>query len=128
MRRVPHSWREAYELALIESDPVKVIGRIEYAMYALERRYSEWGTYPGTPAELAAIRTCVSALARLMKRHRLKTHGPILSTPAGSPTRASEDVSGNRGKDADYSSGVGVAWSRPLAGSKASAGGPPTSV
>lgn len=108
MRRVPHSWREAYELALVESDPNKVIGRIEYAMYTLERRYSEWGTDPGTPAELAAIRTCISALARLMKQNRLRKHGAVPSTSTKSSKGTKQDVSENRGKDADYSSGVGV--------------------
>ena len=82
MRRVPHSWREAYELALMESDPIKVMGRIEYAMYTLERRYSEWGTDPGTPAELAAIRTCICALGRLMKQNQRRTHDAVPSTAA----------------------------------------------
>jgi hypothetical protein len=76
MRRVPHSWREAYELALIESDSSKLIGRIEYALNALERRYSEWGTDPGTPAELRAIQECISTLERLMKQE-LGRHGAV---------------------------------------------------
>jgi hypothetical protein len=107
MRRVPHSWLEAYELALIESDPIKAIGRIEYAMYALERRYSGWGTDPGTAAELAAIQRCISALGRLLKQNRLGTDGASLSTPAGSSdgTKLTE----NRGQNADYLSGVSVA-------------------
>jgi hypothetical protein len=79
MRRVPHSWREAYELALIESDPNKLIGRIEYALNALERRYSQWGTHPGTPAELAAIQKSISALERLMKQKQLGRLGAALS-------------------------------------------------
>lgn len=88
MRRVPHSWREAYELALIESDPTKLIGRIEYALYALERRHAEWGTDPGTPAELTAIQKCVSALQRLAKQQQLGSPSAILSTPKA-PTRQS---------------------------------------
>ena len=108
MRRVPHSWREAYELALIESDPLKVIGRIEYAMYALERRYSEWTTDPGTPAELAAIRTCISTLVRLMKQNALRKHDALLETSTGSLQGIKQDVSENRGKDADYCPGVGA--------------------
>ena len=79
MRRVPHSWREAYELALIESDPNKLIGRIEYALNALERRYSQWGTHPGTPAELAAIQKSISALERLLKQKQLGRPGAVLS-------------------------------------------------
>jgi hypothetical protein len=109
MRRVPHAWREAYELALIESDPIKAIGRIEYAMHALERRYSEWRADPGTPAELAAIRTCISALVRLMKQNPLRKHGDVLETSTDSLPGTKQDVSENRGKDADYSSGVGAA-------------------
>jgi hypothetical protein len=106
MRRVPHSWREAYELALIESDPIKVMGRIEYAMYVLERRYSEWGTDPGTPSELAAIRTCISALARLMKQNQLGTRGVVLSASTGSSTVTKQVLSENRGKDSNYSPGI----------------------
>jgi hypothetical protein len=106
MRRVPHSWREAYELALIESDPNKAIGRIEYAMYVLERRHSEWGTDPGTPAELAAIRTCISALVRLMKQNRLATRGAVASASTGSSTVTKQVLSGNRGKDPNYSPGL----------------------
>ena len=80
MGRVPHFWREAYELALRESDPSKVIGRIEYAIIALERRYSEWGTDPGTPAELTAIQECIFVLERLMKHKHLGRHSVALST------------------------------------------------
>jgi hypothetical protein len=96
-------------LALIESDPVQVIERIEYAIYALERRHSGWGTDPGTPTELAAIQRCISALARLMKQDWLGTDGAKLSTSAGSSNRTEQNVTENRGQDADYSSGVGTA-------------------
>jgi hypothetical protein len=108
MRRVPHSWREAYELALIESDPIEAIGRIEYAMYTLERRYSEWMTDPGTPAELAAIRACISTLVRLMKQNPLRSHGAVLETSTGSFEGTKQEASENQGTDADYSSGVGA--------------------
>ena len=101
MRRVPHSWREAYELALTESDPMKATGRVEYAMYTLERRYAEWGTDPGTPAELAAIRNCIAALARLMEQNRVGSNGAVLST-TGSSNGEKHDVSENPGKDADF--------------------------
>src|SRR5579864_8711760 len=69
--RVPHSWHEAYASALRESDPDKLIGRIEYAINAIERRYSEWTNAPGTPAELAAIQRCICALKRRMKEEQL---------------------------------------------------------
>ena len=88
MRRVPHSWRQAYELALIESDPGRLIGRIEYALNALERRYSEWGTDPGTTAELRAIQRCISTLERLMKQKQFGRHSAVLLT-AKPPSRQS---------------------------------------
>lgn len=78
--RVPHSWHQAYMSALRESDSGELIGRIEYALSAIERRYSEWGTNPGSPAELAAIRKCISALTHLMKREWLRVHDTVLST------------------------------------------------
>lgn len=102
MRRVPHFWREAYELALTETDSIKMIGRIEYAMYALERRYSEWTADPGTPAELAAIQKCISALARLMRQNRSRTD-------RSSSKGAKQNLNKNQGKNADYSAGVRVA-------------------
>jgi hypothetical protein len=83
MRREPHPWLEAYELALIESDPNRLIGRIEYALNALERRYSEWGNHPGTPAELMAIQKCISALERLMTQKQLGRPGAVLSIAKG---------------------------------------------
>ena len=108
MRRVPHSWLEAYELALIESDPIKAIGRVEYALNAIDRRYSEWGTDPGTPAELAAIQKCISTLARLMKQNQLAADGAHLSTLTESSNGTEQNVSENREQVANYSSGVGV--------------------
>ena len=93
----------------MESDPIKVIGRIEYAMYALERRYSEWATDPGTPAELAAIQKCISALARLTKQNRLGTGGANLSTSTGSSNGTGQNLAESRGQETDYSSGVDVA-------------------
>lgn len=86
--RVGHSWHQAYGLALRESDPGELIGRIEYAINAIERRYSEWGTDPGSPAELKAIKKCISALRRLLKREHLRKHGTVFSTasPGNSET------------------------------------------
>jgi hypothetical protein len=81
MGRIPHSWQEAYSLAFSETDPAKVMGRIEYALIAIERRYSEWGTYPGTPAEMRAIQKCISALQRLMKDKHVGRHLAIVPNP-----------------------------------------------
>src|SRR5246127_4376617 len=83
MRPVSHSWRKAYEMGLVRSDPNRLIGRIEYALNALERRYSQWGTHPGTPAELAAIQKSISALERLMKQKQLGRLGAVLSIAKG---------------------------------------------
>lgn len=77
--RVPHFWHEAYASAVRESDPAQLIGRIEYAIIAIERRYSEWETHPGSPAELKAIQKCISALKRLMKQEQLRRQGAVLS-------------------------------------------------
>lgn len=78
--RLPHSWREAYASALRESDPVKFIGCIEYAISKIERRISQWETDPGTPTELTALQKCISALRRRMRQEQLRTHGAVLST------------------------------------------------
>lgn len=89
MRRVPHSWREAYELALIESDPNRLLGRIEYALNALERRCSEWETDPGTRAEGVAIQKCISSLKRLVKRAQPGRQSAVVSI-AKAPSRPFE--------------------------------------
>lgn len=79
MRRVPHSWLQAYQAALIESDPNKLIGRVEYAMNMLERRYANWGIDPGTPAELLAIQKCIGALQRLMRQENVERDATAFS-------------------------------------------------
>lgn len=99
MGPVPHSWREAYASALRESDPSKLSGRIEYAITAIERRYSEWGTEPGTAAELTAIQACISALLRLMKQKQLGKHGAVLSTASsGSSNVTKRSLRKDRGQ------------------------------
>jgi len=87
MGRITHSWQEAYALAFRESDPDKLIGRIEYALIAIERRYSEWGTEPGTPAELRAIQKCISVLQRLIKQKHLVRQLTIVPTAPLEPHR-----------------------------------------
>jgi len=67
MGRTRYAWRKVYVSALQESDPEKRIARIKKATTALERRYAEWGSTPGTPAELKAIRKAVSDLQGLLK-------------------------------------------------------------
>lgn len=106
MRRVPHFWKEAYERAMTETDSIKVIGRIEYAMYALEKRYAEWAADPGTPAELAAIQKCISVLVRLIKQNRVATDRACLSASAGSSKATKQNVTYTRRQDLDYSSGM----------------------
>jgi len=65
MGSVRHFW-QADCAALGKCDPVWLLGRIESRIAALERRYSQWGSDPGTPAELSAIQNALSALQRLM--------------------------------------------------------------
>jgi len=67
MGRTRYGWREVYVAALRESDPEERIARIKKATTALERRYAEWGTTPGTPAELKAIQKAISDLQGLLK-------------------------------------------------------------
>ena len=65
MGPVRHFW-QADCAALRKSDPVWLLGHIESRIAAIERRYSLWGSDPGTPAELRAIQNALSALQRLM--------------------------------------------------------------
>ena len=65
MGPVRQSWQDACNLALAESDPAKVIGRVSQAIEALERRYVDWARTPGSAAELIAIRKAIFALERL---------------------------------------------------------------
>jgi hypothetical protein len=77
MGHVRHSWREACALALAESDPSKLPGRVEYAITALERRYAEWGSDPGTQAELNAIHRGISALEHLMNEKLVRSENAL---------------------------------------------------
>src|SRR5215469_5626268 len=94
--RIAHSWHAAYASALRESDSGELIGRIEYAIRAIERRSSEWEADPGSPAELKAIQQCISALKRLMMREQTRGHrvfasvGEVATPPRSSSPRMSE--------------------------------------
>jgi hypothetical protein len=68
MGRVRHSWGQTYASALKESDQTKLLGCIECAITALEKRYAEWGSDPGSQAELIAIQNALSALECLMNK------------------------------------------------------------
>jgi hypothetical protein len=67
MKRASHSWQEACSLALAESEPYRFLGRLEYAVTVLERRYAEWQDHPGTPAELTAIEKAILDLERHLR-------------------------------------------------------------
>ena len=67
MGRTRYAWREVYVSALQESDPGKRIALIKKAATAMERRYAEWGSTPGTQAELKAIQKAISDLQDLLK-------------------------------------------------------------
>lgn len=73
MGRFGHHWRQAFLSALNETEPDKLPGRVEYAITALERRYAEWGSDPGTQAELNAIHRAISALERLMNEKLVRS-------------------------------------------------------
>ena len=69
MGRTRYAWREIYVSALEESDPEKRVALIKKATTALERRYAEWGSTPGTPAELKAIQKAISDLQGVLKEN-----------------------------------------------------------
>ena len=93
--RIPHSWQAAYAFALRESDSGELMGRIEYAIRAIERRNSEWKTDPGSAAELKAIQSCISILQRLMKREQIRRRGEILADLTGTSDASSLRVRPN---------------------------------
>jgi hypothetical protein len=84
-----HSWQEASAAALTESDPTKLLSRIEDVITAFERRYSEWGIDPGTPAELNAIRKSLSNIERLV-RDKLAPYRDASLKEAGEPSDATQ--------------------------------------
>ena len=67
MGRARYSWQKVYTSALRDSDPRRLLARIEQATLALEGRAAEWGIRPGTPAELKEVRKAIAALRKLLK-------------------------------------------------------------
>jgi hypothetical protein len=72
MRRTRYAWRDAYVAALRESDPMKLLARIQQATSAIEMRHAEWESNPGTPAELKAIQKAISTLRSLLKGEEVR--------------------------------------------------------
>jgi hypothetical protein len=68
MGRVRYSWRKTCASALKESDQARLLGCIECVITALEKRYAEWGSDPGSQAELIAIQNAICALECLMNK------------------------------------------------------------
>lgn len=83
MGRLGHHWREAFLSALNETDLNKLPGRVEYVITALERRYAEWGSDPGTQAELNAIHRAISALERRLMNEKLVRFDDVLPRNSG---------------------------------------------
>ena len=90
MRRESYAWREVCALALRESNPKKLITRIESAIAAIERRYAEWASNPGTPNELRLIRQTISHLERLLQE-KVLTNGSVDVRRSAAPTVASAE-------------------------------------
>jgi hypothetical protein len=67
MGRVRYSWQKVYISALRDSDPRRVLARVEQATLVLEKRAAEWGARPGTRAELIEIRKAITTLRKLLK-------------------------------------------------------------
>ena len=59
--------------------------RIEHAMAAIEHRYAEWASNPGTPDELRLIRQTISDLERLLQENVL-TNGSVDVRRSAAPT------------------------------------------
>lgn len=66
--RVRYSWQKVFNSVLRESDPRRLLVRIEQATIVLEKRAAEWGIRPGTPPELKEIRKAIVTLRKLLKR------------------------------------------------------------
>ncbi|HKN36787.1 MAG TPA: hypothetical protein VJX16_26390 [Terriglobales bacterium] len=67
MGRARYSWQKGYMSALRESDPKRLLARVEQATIMLEKRAAEWGSHPGTSAELKHIRRAIAILRKLLK-------------------------------------------------------------
>jgi len=92
MKRASHSWQEACSLALAESDPYKFLGRLEYAVSTLERRYAEWQENPGSPAELTAIEKTILDLDRHLQEKVVGRAVRAHAASASAPPRAVNDL------------------------------------
>jgi len=90
MRRENYAWREVCALALRESDPKKLITRIEHAIAAIERRYAEWASNPGSPDELRLIRQTISHLEELLQE-KLLTNRSVDVRISAAPTADSAE-------------------------------------
>lgn len=64
------SWREESAAAFREIDACARLARIERAITAIEKRYSEWRKVPGSQRELNAIRQTIQALSELLLEDR----------------------------------------------------------
>jgi hypothetical protein len=74
-----------------------LLGRIEYAIAALERRYVEWESNPGTPAELKAIQKAFFALESLMKEE-LGRYGAVPRPTEGISDATEHSVANDLGQ------------------------------
>ena len=88
MQRAKFGWQEVCALALQESDPEKLITRTEHAIAAMERRFAEWASNPGTPDELRLIRQSISHLERLL-REKVLTNRSVDLPGSAAPTAGS---------------------------------------
>jgi hypothetical protein len=95
MQCAKFGWREVCASALRESDPEKLITRIEHAIAALERRFAEWASNPGTSDELRLIRQTISHLQGLLQEKVLTNSsvdqpGPAALTAGSAKKGAAE--------------------------------------
>lgn len=76
MRPFPYPWQESCAEPPHATDPEQALRLIELAVCAIEKRYAEWQSRPGTPEELAVIRETISKLRTDLRRlQRLESRG-----------------------------------------------------
>jgi hypothetical protein len=72
-----YSWQASCLAALQESDPARLLGRIDCALTALARRSAEWSESPGPQAERKAIRRAIAALKKQLSYEATKSASAV---------------------------------------------------
>jgi hypothetical protein len=71
-REFKYPWQAAYFAAIKESDPARLLCRVESAIEALTLRFAEWHLNPGGEAEENAIQEAIANLKKQMSLYERK--------------------------------------------------------